>query len=85
MNYDRLECVTFYVIVQARGNKDSVIGDGGERNTFEKHVEVDLIIQCFSLKVTVTGEEEFKVTLNILAQLTSVCQYQEWRKRIKKK
>lgn len=39
MNYDRLECVTFYVIVQAKSNKDTVIGDGEERNTFENTFE----------------------------------------------
>ena len=43
---------------------------GGEGTLLRNTVEVDVIIQCFSLKVVVTDEEEFKMILSILAQVT---------------
>lgn len=53
------------------------VGKGWGGTFLRNTVEVDLIIQCFPLKVT---DEEFKVTLSILAQVTRLSQYQEQRK-----
>lgn len=38
------------------------MGTQGKRTLLRNTVEADLILQCFSLKVTVTEEEDFKVT-----------------------
>lgn len=49
---------------RARSKKDSVNGNAGKRNTFEKHCRGRFDNKRFSSKVTVT-DEEFKVTQHL--------------------